>query len=115
MQIANNTISTVAPVTRVDEILRNVKLRSSIIEQEELKRVNNPIYNASDVVMHGGRGGNFKVFSMSETIWGNNIETYDEEVQCNMYEDIRAQLEAQLEDEVFNPVVKEKERGKKVI
>lgn len=51
---------------------------------------------------------------MSETIWGRNTETYDEEVQCNMYDDIRAQLEAQLEDEVFNPVVKEKERGKKV-
>ena len=50
----------------------------------------------------------------SYTIVGLCIEKYDENIQCNIYDEVKAQIEDQLEEDRMNPI-KEKDRNANII
>jgi hypothetical protein len=48
------------------------------------------------------------IFTTSDSIMGKPLETFVEETQCNLYEEIQAELDARYEEEVLTkPKAKE--------
>lgn len=88
-------------------------MKSSIIANEELMREVNP----DSAIMIGVLNKTSKItnsiaiVSSSDSIIGKPPETFVEEIQCNLYEEIKAEIEARMEEEMVDKPSKDKERN----
>jgi hypothetical protein len=120
-QVAAKAISRVANLDKVNDIIEKARETSkSIIENEELLRqIETASANPADIIAQYGKSGAWKFSNYSDSIFGRNVECYDEEIQCDIYEEVRELMEEQLEEEnLINPAPdKERkyDRGKKKV
>lgn len=106
---------------KVNEILEKVKIQNSIKVDEELVRgteEDNP--NSIGFQLKTSKISNkISIVTFSDSIIGKSPETFVEEIQCDLYSEINAELEVRLEEELANKPGKDKERNygylKKVI
>ena len=105
---------------KVNEIIEKVKQKNSILLNEELVRGTQENINLVVPVSKTSKlSGNISIFSTSDSIMGVKVETFPEFIQCNLYEEIKEEMEAKLEEERLNNPQKIQERNyttmKKVI
>lgn len=103
---------------KVSEIMEKVKMKSSILAHEELIRGtgSNGDGNPANAVIGAQHkqsklSNSSSIISFSDSIYGRNIETFVEGTQCNLYDEIKAEIEYRMEEEMMNKPAKEKERN----
>lgn len=94
-------------------------MKNSIIANEELVRGVNVGEVLSLTSKSSKISNKISIVSFSDSILGKTPESFVEGIQCNLYQEIHADLEAKMEDEMLTNPTKEKERNygylKKVI
>lgn len=107
------------PIVSVDKILEDVKKKTEeSIANEELTRekykyisMSNPaIVNPDEIISQYSKTGSWMLSKYDFTILGKNVETYNEEIQCNIYDEVKAEIEDEIEEQSLNPT-KDKERN----
>ena len=88
----------------VEDIINQARKDGSIKIQNnpDLIRTLASTNNPEDIIAQYEKSGVWKFTTYSDTIWGKNVELYEEKTQCNLYEEIKAEIEQQLEDETLN-------------
>lgn len=105
------TLTGTSASEKVNEIMEKVKMKSSIIANEELVREGNPESQMIGVLHRMSKITNsIAIVSSSDSIIGKPPETFVEEIQCNLYEEIKAEIEARMEEEMVDKP-KDKERN----
>lgn len=115
MNVSNNpSISNPHSATeKVNEIIENVKKKNSLIANEELVRGEGGEPNQVVGLQQRSSkiSSTISIVSFADSIYGKVPETFVEEVQCNLYDEINAEIEARMEEEMMNKPAKDKERN----
>jgi len=98
---------------KVNEILEKVKLQNSIKAEEELVRGNDEENPNSIGFQHRTSkiSNKISIVTFSDSILGKTPETFVEEIQCDLYAEINAELEIRVEEELANKPGKENQRN----
>mmetsp|Transcript_29389 Transcript_29389/g.30499 ORF Transcript_29389/g.30499 Transcript_29389/m.30499 type:complete len:641 (-) Transcript_29389:9-1931(-) len=114
IKVTNNpTISSHSATEKVNEIIEKVKQKNSLIANEELVRGEDGESAQLLGVQHRTSriSNSISIVSFSDSIQGRIPETFVEEIQCNLYDEINAEIEARMEEEMLNKPAKDKERN----
>lgn len=116
-KIITNTGKRISNMEKVNEIIKKAEETSKkIIEDDELvRRIESSSADPTDIIAQYGKSGAWKISHFSDTIIGKNVEFYDEEIQCNIYEEVKEMIEEEMEDVLINPFPEKEKKfeGKK--
>ena len=96
---------------KVEDIIEIVKKKNALNVNEEIMRnpeqenVLAPQHRTSKI------SNTIAIYSFADSIIGKPPETFFEEIQCNLYEEINAEIEQKIEEEKLNLPQKNQERN----